>query len=96
MLSSRSQLTKMRGTATGVSNSFNCLMGGVGALAGGYYKSTLGLQAVFGLVAILVAIGAAGLFWAYRVFLPRDLSRAQILFQKNIPSSVSPIIGRAH
>ncbi|MSO21807.1 MAG: MFS transporter [Acidobacteria bacterium] len=87
---------EMRGTATGVSNSFNCFMGGVGALAGGYYKSTLGLQAIFGLVAVLVAIGAAVLFWAYRVFLPRDLRRAQILFQENIPSSVSPVIGRAH
>jgi MFS family permease len=80
---------QMRSTATGISNSFNCLMGGLGALAGGYYKSTLGLQAVFGLVAILAAVGSSSLFWAYRLFLPSDLRRAELLSRQDIPSSVA-------
>lgn len=87
---------EMRATAGGVSNSFNCLMGGLGALLAGYYKSTLGLQAVFGLVSILIAIGAATLFTAYHVFLPRDLERAQKRRQEAIASSVSTAVGIAH
>ncbi|PYV16335.1 MAG: hypothetical protein DMG07_08020 [Acidobacteria bacterium] len=67
----------MRSTATGITNSFNCLMGGVGSLVGGYYHSTLGLQGVFGLVSILVAIGVCSLSLAYFGFLQRDMLRAQ-------------------
>ena len=67
----------MRSTATGITNSFNCLMGGVGSFVGGYYHSTLGLQGVFGLVSILVAIGVCSLSLAYFAFLQRDMLRAQ-------------------
>jgi len=87
---------QMRSTATGISNSFNCLMGGVGALVGGYYKSTLGLQAVFGLVAILIAIGAASLFLGYRVFLRKDLRRAEDVRRQLVPSSAAPLTETAH
>lgn len=73
---------QMRSTATGIANSFNCLMGGMGALVGGYYRSTWGLQAVFGLVAILIAIAAVSLFVAYRVFLPQDLRRAEMICER--------------
>jgi len=69
----------MRSTATGITNSFNCLMGGIGSLVGGYYKSTLGLQGVFALVSILVAVGVCSLSLAYAVFLSRDMKRAQEL-----------------
>jgi MFS family permease len=87
---------QMRSTATGISNSFNCLMGGVGALVGGYYKSTLGLQAVFGLVAILIAIGAASLFLGYRVFLLSDLRRIEDIRRQTVSSPTAPVTETAH
>lgn len=68
---------RMRSTATGMANSFNCLMGGLGALAGGYYQKTLGLQALFGLVSGLVVISVTAMTITYFVFLPRDLKRAE-------------------
>ena len=67
---------EMRSTATGVTNAFNCLMGGAGALVAGYYKASLGLQAVFGLVAFAIAFAAAVLCLAYFIFLKQDLQRA--------------------
>jgi hypothetical protein len=67
----------------------------VGALVGGYYKSTLGLQAVFGLVAILIAIGAASLFLGYRVFLRNDLRRAEDIRRQSVPSA-APVTETAH
>jgi predicted MFS family arabinose efflux permease len=67
---------ELRSTATGVSNAFNSIMGGLGAVVAGYYKASLGLQAVFGFVAIAVAFGAAVLCLAYFVFLKQDLRRA--------------------
>jgi hypothetical protein len=67
----------MRSTATGITNSFNCLMGGVGALVGGYFRSTLGLQGIFGLISILLAMGVTSLLVSYFYFLRKDMARAQ-------------------
>jgi predicted MFS family arabinose efflux permease len=67
----------MRSTATGFTNAFNCVTGGAGALVAGYYKSSLGLQVVFGLVSVVIACAAGILFLAYFVFLDRDLARAR-------------------
>jgi MFS family permease len=67
---------RMRSTATGMANSFNCLMGGIGALVGGYYQKTLGLQGLFGMVSGLVLISVTAMTITYFVFLPRDLKRA--------------------
>jgi predicted MFS family arabinose efflux permease len=68
---------QMRSTATGVTNAFNCIMGGVGALVAGYYKESLGLQVVFGMVALVILIASATLVLAYFAFLQRDMKRAQ-------------------
>jgi MFS family permease len=68
----------MRSTATGITNSFNCLMGGVGSLVGGYYRSTLGLQGIFGLISVLIAMGVCSLLFSYFFFLRRDMLRAQV------------------
>ena len=67
----------MRSTATGITNSFNCLMGGIGALVGGYFRSTLGLQGIFGLISILLAMGVTSLLLSYFYFLRKDMARAQ-------------------
>jgi predicted MFS family arabinose efflux permease len=72
---------QMRSTATGVTNAFNCIMGGVGALVAGYYKESLGLQVVFGMVTLLILIASVTLFLAYRAFLQRDMKRAQGVLQ---------------
>jgi predicted MFS family arabinose efflux permease len=65
-----------RSTALGISNSANSIFGGLGALIVGYYKQSLGFQAVFGMVPILIALAVGGLLMSYRLFLNKDLSRA--------------------
>ena len=67
---------ELRSTATGVTNAFNCMMGGAGALYAGYYKESLGLQAIFGFVTFTIVFAALVLCLAYFVFLKRDLQRA--------------------
>ena len=77
---------RMRSTATGISNSFNCMMGGVGALVGGYFKSTLGLQACLRVGVGYVSV--ASLFFTYFVFLPRDLKQAEAVRQQRSTTSI--------
>lgn len=65
-----------RSTAVGMSNCLNSLFGGVGALAVGRYRESLGFQTVFGLVPIIIALVAGGLLLAYLKTLGPDLARA--------------------
>lgn len=65
-----------RSTAVGMSNCLNSLCGGVGALAVGQYRESLGFQTVFGLVPIIIALVSGGLLLAYLKTLGPDLARA--------------------
>ncbi len=65
-----------RATAVGMANCANTVLGGGGALVVGYFKSSLGFQAVFGLVPIVIAMSIACLVLAYLKYLPRDLARS--------------------
>ncbi len=65
-----------RSTAVGMSNCLNSLCGGVGALAVGQYRESLGFQTVFGLVPIVIALVSGGLLLAYLKFLGPDLAHA--------------------
>lgn len=69
---------RMRASAVGISNSFNSVMGGVGALAGGLTESVASLQTIFGMVTFLVAVASVTLLVDYRWFFARDAERAQL------------------
>ena len=64
-----------RSTAVGISNSVNTFLGGLGALLVGQYRASLGFQAVFGLVPILIALAVIGLLVVYWKALDGDLKR---------------------
>jgi predicted MFS family arabinose efflux permease len=64
-----------RSTAVGISNCLNTLCGGVGALAVGQYRESLGFQTIFGLVPFVIALVAGGLLLAYWKTLGPDLAR---------------------
>jgi predicted MFS family arabinose efflux permease len=66
---------EQRSTATGIANAGNCLMGGVGALVGGVFKESLGLQRVFGVASAFLAVSVILLYWAYARCLDSDLAR---------------------
>lgn len=65
-----------RSTAVGIQNSINTFLGGIGPLIVGHYKASLGFQAIFGLVPIVICLAVAALIFAYFKLLPRDLAKA--------------------
>lgn len=64
-----------RSTALGLMNTMNCLAGGIGIFVAGYLRSDFGLSGIFAGVSVLVLLAAMLALVAYRVYLPRDLSR---------------------
>ncbi|MFB3902502.1 MAG: MFS transporter [Acidobacteriota bacterium] len=69
-------VAERRSTSIGISNSLSSFAGGVGALVTAYFQSTLGLQATFALVSVLVLLAVAGLVVSYWWFFARDLAKA--------------------
>ena len=67
----------MRSTATGVTNAFNCAMGGLGTWLIGFLaeKNLLDLQGAIGLVSVLLGAAVLILVLARAVFLENDLAR---------------------
>ena len=66
-----------RSTAFGISNCLNSLFGGIGALIVGHYRASLGFQAVFGMVPILITLSVGGLLAVYVRRLKYDLEAAK-------------------
>lgn len=65
--------------AIGVTNMLNTLAGGIGILAAGFLKESMGLTGVFASVAGILFLDAAVLFVGYVFFIRRDLERAAVM-----------------
>jgi predicted MFS family arabinose efflux permease len=77
---------RSRSTAIGLMNTTNCLAGGIGVLAAGYFKEGYGLAGVFASISVIVLV-AAGICWiGYHFLLPADLRRAPAV---NRPATLS-------
>ncbi len=66
---------QFRSTAIGMTNTFNCLAGGLGVMIAAFLKSTLGLSGVFAGISGIMLIGACLSAAGYFFFLKRDLLR---------------------
>jgi MFS transporter, Spinster family, sphingosine-1-phosphate transporter len=61
--------------AVGVMNFANCIMGGLGIYAAGFFKAQLGLKNVFAGVSGCMILAAVLLLYCYFVFLQKDIQR---------------------
>ena len=68
---------RYRSTAIGIMNTCATAAGGVGVLIAGYLKTSFGLNAVFAGISLLFVIAGLALLIAYRLWVERDLVRAQ-------------------
>ncbi len=80
-----------RSTAIGISNSLSSFAGGVGAIVTAYFQSTLGLQATFAIVSVLVLLAVAGLMVGYWHFFARDLANATRTESTVVPGVPTPV-----
>jgi len=65
-----------RSTAIGIMNTCATAAGGVGVLLAGVLKASLGLDAIFAGISLLIALCGGALLVAYRFWATRDLARA--------------------
>jgi MFS family permease len=69
---------QFRSTAVGIMNTCATAAGGVGVLLAGLLKRALGLHAIFAGISLLFVIAGVALLVAYRLWVERDLARAQV------------------
>jgi predicted MFS family arabinose efflux permease len=66
---------RLRSTAIAWMNTANCLAGGIGVFAAGYFKQDYGLDAVFAAISGIVVVAALITMVGYRFLLRADLRR---------------------
>jgi predicted MFS family arabinose efflux permease len=67
----------LRSTAVGIMNAASAAAGGCGVFLAGFFKQQLGLAAVFASISGMFLLAGFVLLVGYRVFIRRDIARAQ-------------------